>query len=215
MIRLLSCCLAILLLIQGCSSELAAKKKEWEELNRKTTLLYQEQQFPKAAAAGRVALEAARRNYPGLEEEAIALSNLAMINLGLGQNAEAEHLEKQSLTLRAKLFGEDDPRLVVSLHHLGYVYVNESLKSGNQALRQDAESCFVQALLIMEKARGPKHPDIVPALEKLAKFYRVNQEQEKAQKIDDRMAALPTTADPKPGPKAGIDQVAPKAPATP
>lgn len=167
----------------------------WRNLNEQTTHLYQQQEFFKAVKTGRLALETARRDYPGQEQVAVALSNLAMINLSLGNNSEAEQLEQESLELRARLFGEDDPRLSISLHHLGYIYINEFMKKGTdpmtkEGLKLDAEICFLHALAITEKARGPNHPEIIPALNKLGKFYQIIEDEEKTRKIAERLQSF-------------------------
>ena len=181
----------------------------WSELNVQAGTLYQQQEFFKAARAGRQALEAARRQYPEGEHVAVALSNLAMITLSLGENAEAERLEKESLALRARLFGEEDPRLVVPLHHLAYIYTIEVLKNKNQALKGDAEACLLQAVAIMEKAHGKDGADLVPSLEKLEKFYRITGNSAREQAVAEQLAKLQATVGATPD---AADKDAPAAP---
>jgi tetratricopeptide (TPR) repeat protein len=156
----------------------------WEELNAKVTGHYQQQQFTTAAGYAREALALARKS--GTEEElATSLNNMAMVNTHLGHFGEAEELNKEALMVRQKAFGVDDPRVAVSWNNLGLIYFFVKKMD-------DAEHCFLEVVRLQEKAHGKKSTELIPALQKLEKFYKKTENTGEADKIAARILALQT-----------------------
>ena len=161
-----------------------AEDYSWEELNAKVTGHYQQQQFSTAAGYGREALALARKS--GTDEElATSLNNMAMVNTHLGHFGEAEELNKEALMVRQKAFGVDDPRVAVSWNNLGLIYFFVKKMD-------DAEHCFLEVVRLQETAHGKKSTDIIPALQKLEKFYKKIEDTKEADKVAARILALQT-----------------------
>ena len=81
-----------------------------------------------------------------------------------GQYARAQKQFAAALE-RAEKFGEQDPRLGISLLGLGNVYTEQ----GNYS---QAEPLYRRALAILEKALGPEHPNVAASLNNLAELFR-------------------------------------------
>jgi tetratricopeptide (TPR) repeat protein/CHAT domain-containing protein len=96
-------------------------------------------------------------------ELARTLDYLGELNYLAGWYFEAESLLKESLSIRAELFGPDHINTAESYNHLGELYwlVGRSDESG---------SYLRKALSIREKAYGPNHPDNVETLVNLARL---------------------------------------------
>ena len=99
-----------------------------------------------------------------------------------GQYAEAE---KQLLTAldEAEKFGEQDPRLAISLNALGMVYDSQ----GGYA---EAEPLYSRALAIAEKALGPEHPTVATALENYAVLLRKTNRKAEVAKMEARAQVI-------------------------
>ena len=156
----------------------------WDELNAKVTGFYKQQQFSTAAGYGKEALDMARKSGTA-EELATSLNNFAMVQTHLGQFGEAEELNKEALQVRQKAFGVDDPRVGISWNNLGLIYFFVKKMD-------DAEHCFLEVVRIEELANGMKSAKIIPALEKLEKFYKKSENKEAADKINARITAIQT-----------------------
>ncbi len=172
------------LLIVFFSTVTHGEDLNWQELNDKVTGYYQQQQFSTAAGYGNQALNLARKSGDS-EQLATSLNNMAMIITHLGQFGEAEAYNKEALSVRQNAFGIDDPRVAVSWNNLGLIYYFEKKID-------DAEFCFLEVLRIQEKAHGKKSQDIIPALQKLEKFYTKTEKEEDAKKIASRIQAIQT-----------------------
>ena len=159
----------------------------WEDLNSRATGYYQEQQFSKAAGFAEQAVELAR-NGKNQEQLATSLNNLAMISTHLGKFGEAEVLNKEALGVRQNAFGLNDIRVAGSWNNLGLIYFFVKKMA-------DAEQCFVEALHIYEENYGKTNQEIIPALEKLGKFYKKTENRQKEKEIAERIQALTTGAE--------------------
>ncbi|NOR10356.1 MAG: tetratricopeptide repeat protein [Desulfovibrionaceae bacterium] len=159
----------------------------WEDLNSSVTGYYQEQKFSKAADFAEQALELARKGKSP-EQLATSLNNLAMINTHLGKFGEAEILNKEALGVRQNAFGLNDIRVAGSWNNLGLIYFFVKKMA-------DAEQCFVEALHIYEEHYGKTSQEIIPALEKLGKFYKKTENSHKEEEITERIQALTTGAE--------------------
>lgn len=181
----LGCILALFFLAQSGRADDGA---DWEALNGQSTGLYREQQFIKAAAAGRVALAKAR-TLPADEREklAVSLGNLAIILTHLGSFPEAEELAKEELAVRRQHFGPEDLGVLPAWNHLALIY---TLAGNLKRVNPDAEQCLLQILAIEEQARGRDNPAIAPALRRLEKYYRVTGNEERGAHIRERLQTL-------------------------
>ncbi len=181
--------LTIIFMAQICSFSLYAEDGgEWQQLNSQTTGFYKEQKFMKAAGVGRDAVAAAR-DLPVAQRDKLAtsLGNLAMIYTHLGKFAEAEELAKEELGLRQEIFGKDDPGVITAWNHLAIIY---TMASKMAQINPDAEHCLLQIVAIEEKAKGKDSKDIIPALQKLEKYYRITGNSEKEKEVTERITAL-------------------------
>ncbi|MEN8189106.1 MAG: tetratricopeptide repeat protein [Thermodesulfobacteriota bacterium] len=157
----------------------------WQELNDKVTGHYQQQQFTTAAGYAEEALELAKKHPGNNEQLATSLNNLAMIYTHLGRFGEAEGFNKEALSVRQRAFGVDDVRVAVSWNNLGLIYYFHKKM-------EDAEFCFQEVLRIQVKAHGDRSEEIIPALQKLEKFYTKTEQKEKAEKINARIQDIQT-----------------------
>ena len=77
---------------------------EWDALNRKTTSLFQQGNYTKAAVAAKKALQAAERALgPDHPNVATSLNNLGMLCYAQEQFMKAELLHQRALTIREKV----------------------------------------------------------------------------------------------------------------
>lgn len=156
----------------------------WEELNNYVSVYYKEQQYSTAVGYAEQALTLARKS--GTKEElATSLKNLGEISTHMGRYTEAEAYTKESIAIRQNLFGPDGLQVALSWRSLGLTYfMNENMA--------DAEMCFQEVLRIQIRNYGEKSVEIVPALQRLEKFYKYtkNHDQEKA--LTERILNLQT-----------------------
>ena len=99
-----------------------------------------------------------------------------------GQYAEAEKQFKAALK-EAEKFGEEDPRLGISLSRLGNVYRAEKRYA-------EAEPLYRRALAILEKALAPEHPFVATPLNNLAELYRTQGRYAEAEPLYKRALAI-------------------------
>lgn len=165
-------------------STASGKDLNWDELNAKVTGHYQQQQFTTAAGYADEALTLARKSGTP-DQLAISLNNMAKLNIHLGHFGEAEALSKESLSVRQKEYGLNDPKVAVAWDGLGLIYYFVKKMD-------DAEQCFLESLKIQEKAHGPKSEEIIPSLKKLENFYTKIEKQQDADKVAARIQAIQT-----------------------
>jgi tetratricopeptide (TPR) repeat protein len=83
-----------------------------------------------------------------------------------GEYDEAERLYRQTLALRRKLFGEEAPRLAITINNLATLLRDK----GNY---EEAETLFRQSLAMRRKQFGDEHPEVGTALHNLGSLlYR-------------------------------------------
>lgn len=181
--------LTVIFMTHLCSSAVLAEEVgEWQELNTQTINFYKEQKFTKASSAGRQTVAVARE-LPEAERDKLAssLGNLAMIYTHLGKFAEAEELAKEELALRQEIFGIENPEVITAWNHLAIIY---TMASKMAKVNPDAEQCLLEIVAIEEKINGKESMSIIPALEKLEKYYRITGNSDREEEITARIAAL-------------------------
>lgn len=154
------------------------------ELNSKVTEYYKQQQYSTAVGYAEDALALARKT--GTETEiATALKNVGEISTHMGRHTEAETYTKESIAIRQNLFGPDALEVALSWRSLGFTYfLSEKM--------DDAEMCFQEVLRIQIKNYGEKSVEIVPALQRLEKFYKYTKQQDKESALTERILNLQT-----------------------
>jgi tetratricopeptide (TPR) repeat protein len=191
--HILSVVVIIFLAFVFSSSLLAEESAGWHELNSQTTSFYKDQKFMKAAGVGREAVAIARKLPKGERGKlAISLGNLAMIYTHLGKFPEAEDLAKEELKIRQDIFGEEDPEVITAWNHLAIIY---TMAAKLAKINPDAEQCLLQVVAVSEKAYGKNSPTLVPALEKLEKYYKITGNSKKENEIVARISQLQSAAD--------------------
>jgi Tetratricopeptide repeat len=111
-----------------------------------------------------------------LNKRAIELDNA-------GRYSEAEPLYKQSLTIREKVLGPDNPDVAAALNNLAFLYQEQ----GRYA---EAGPLYNRALVIKEKALGRDHPDVATSLNNLGVLYVVQGRYSDAQSYFKRALAI-------------------------
>ena len=96
--------------------------------------------------------------------------------------AEAEDLFLAALE-EAEKFGEQDPRLAMSLNNLALLYED-------QGKNAEAGPLHERALVIYEKALGPEHPLVATSLNNLAELYRTQGKYAEAEPLYQRSLAI-------------------------
>jgi tetratricopeptide (TPR) repeat protein len=94
-------------------------------------------------------------------DQALAQGELAYTYLLSGQHQKAGPLYKESMTVLAKILGQDHPELATSWYQLGEL--QETLGEYDKAV-----SLYKKSLAILEQKRGPDHPVLANILNKLA-----------------------------------------------
>ncbi len=173
-----------LLLILFIASPSFGEDSSWEELNSKVTGYYQQQQYSTAVGYAEEALALARKSG-SKEKIATSLKNLGEISTHMGRQTEAEAYNKESIAIRQNLFGPDGLEVALSWRSLGFTYfLSEKM--------DDAEMCFQEVLRIHVKNYGEKSIEIVPALQRLEKFYKYTKNQDKESAFTERILNLQT-----------------------
>jgi tetratricopeptide (TPR) repeat protein len=91
---------------------------EWDALNRKATLLFQQGDYAKAAVLAEKALQAAEQALgPDHPDVATSLNNLGMLCYAQAQFMEAESVHQRALIIKEKAFGPDHPDVAQSLNN--------------------------------------------------------------------------------------------------
>ena len=83
----------------------------------------------------------------------------------------------------AETFGDQDERLGRSLNNLAAAYTV-------QGRYNEAEPLYRRSLAILEKSRGPTHPDLVICLENYAALLRETHRPAEAAKLEQRARAI-------------------------
>jgi tetratricopeptide (TPR) repeat protein len=103
-------------------------------------------------------------------------------SMSRGQFGEAERQFATAVEL-ARVLGEDDPRVALSLFHLADALVAQSRFD-------DAIPLFERALEINEKSLGHNHPDVAPVLEHYAVPLRQTGRIAQAEAAEDRVRII-------------------------
>ncbi len=174
----------LLLLFFSLGSVWAGEGESWQEANDRATGLYKEQKFIKAAGAARHAVELARKlPQPEREKLAISLGNLSMIATHLGNFGEAEEAAKEELGLREQLHGRESVDALKAWNHLAIIYTMAQKPD-------DAEFCLEKMVTLCESLYGAGGSEVLAALYKLEKFYRISKNREKEKQVAARIASL-------------------------
>jgi CHAT domain-containing protein len=141
----------------------------WKELTSALGRSYQAGKLPEAAAAGKKALETARRLYPKQDHPNLAasLNNLATVLQDQGKYADAEALDREALAMRRRLYGKQDhPDLAAALNNL-------AIDLQQQWKYADAEPLHREALAMRRRLYpGQDHPELAGSLSSLAYVLR-------------------------------------------
>jgi eukaryotic-like serine/threonine-protein kinase len=135
----------------------------------------------RAAATFREALALDRRVSAPQPKIASDLNNLGGALLVTADYAEAETLYRESLEIRARLYGADHPRSAIGLHTLA------------RALRclgrtQEAESLSRRALLLATQLLGDDHTNVAAVRDELAETLLARGRTEEAEELARRAA---------------------------
>ena len=147
--------------------ELEAKRVELGAAGVKAS---QAGKYSEAQKAFEMALEVARRLYPkdefpdGHAKLATSLNNLADLYEAQGKLADAEHLYRDALAMRKRLFKGDHPDLATTLNNLAYLY----LAQGKLA---EAEPLLKEVIEMDKRLFKGDHPDRAAGLSVLAGLY--------------------------------------------
>jgi tetratricopeptide (TPR) repeat protein len=116
---------------------------------------------------------------------AITLNDLGSLYLYRRRYADAEPLLRRALLIFKSdpRFGTDHPFVVPALGHLGRALAG-------QGRLDEAESMYLQAISITEKALGPEHVDLAPDLTKLAALYAEQGKQADAERAYHRAIGI-------------------------
>jgi CHAT domain-containing protein/Tfp pilus assembly protein PilF len=156
---------AALLTASLCVQLSSAQQPVWQELNVRSTQLYQQGRYAEALPIAIEALKAAEAAFgPDSAWVAADLSNLALIYNGLGKYSEAEPLFQRALQVQEKVAGPDDRTVATFLSNIALLY-------DNQGRYGEAEPLYLRAVRIHEKTAGPDHPDVALDLNNLSVLY--------------------------------------------
>jgi len=115
----------ILMMIMVISVSKVAYSQEalWNELNAKSTKLYQQGQYSEALKIAEEAIKVAEttfgKDHPNTAQ---SLNNLALLYYAQGKYAEAEPLYKQALSIREKSLGKNHPQVATVLENMSELY---------------------------------------------------------------------------------------------
>lgn len=118
-----------------------------------------------------------------------ALRRAAEVNLRVvelwraGQFRQAEALARESLAIRERILGSEDPVVAESLMNLG-------AQLEGQAKYADARRLYERSLAIRERALGPDHRDVASSLNNLAGVLRALGDYERAKPLFERALAI-------------------------
>ncbi len=122
------------------------------------------------------------KNHPHL---ATTLFNLASLYQAQGKYAKAESLYLRALGIYEKALGKNHPHVATALVNLASLYQAQGkyAKAESLYLRALAESLYLRALGIEEKALGKNHPEVATALVNLASLYQTQGKYAKAESL--------------------------------
>lgn len=154
----------ILTLVSAMSPAVYGGVSEWEAHAQEGLTYYKRGDYGNAA----VSLEAALKEAEALGETdprlAVALNNLSVQYLSLGDHGKAEPLLMRLLENRQRALGPEHPDVVESLNNLASLY-------GSQGKYAEAEPLLERAAEISEKTLGREHPHVAASLNNLAMIY--------------------------------------------
>jgi tetratricopeptide (TPR) repeat protein len=116
-------------------------------------------------------------------EVAIALSQLADVELNFDRYDAAESCFKQALVIDATVYGAHSRETAQDRSMLGRVYLAQGRYS-------DAERLYRDALADAQAANGAEHPDVATAMSNLALCYMSEQKLDEAQALLDKALAI-------------------------
>lgn len=157
--RALSICLAISLLA-ACAQQttsvrpLEGSAQNWKQLTRAATILVVRGEYDTALKKSHEALNLLKSQpRTNLADQAVVLSKMGLIHRLMYEHSKSEAYYLQSLRIREKVFGQDDPNYADSLLGLGLAYQN-------QQKHEESLRLLEWAMAIADKHLGPAHPDI-------------------------------------------------------
>src|SRR5205085_6017310 len=115
--------------------------------------------------------------------EASALSESVSKLFAEKKYDQALPLAKKELQIRERLLPPTDPRIAISLNHLGDLYI---VKGDNEAARQ----IFERLLQLQAELTAPDHISLAPTMERLAIIYYRQEAKSKSDDYNQRALAL-------------------------
>lgn len=140
----------------------------------------------RAEALYRQALAISVEHGEGTLRHARSLDELAYFHLTREEFARAEEMYGASIRMLESLLGPEQPRLAMSLHNLGAVYVH-------QHREEEAEPLVLRALEIWERSFGPADPNAVNALQTWSVILRRTGRHEQADEVEERIRQARST----------------------
>ena len=99
------------------------------------------------------------------EVKAELQSTIASVYFSLGQFEQAELMNRETLRIRRKLFGDENPLVATSLYDLSDALMRQSASPQKQA---EAETLLREVLALQRKLLGNENPDVARSLNDLA-----------------------------------------------
>lgn len=190
---------AALLTVWLCGQLSFAQQPPWQELNVRSTQLYQQGRYAEALPIAIEALKAAEAAFgPDGAWVAADLSNLGLIYNGQGRYSEAEPVFQRALQVQEKVGGPEDRTVATLLSNIAFLYDNE----GRYA---EAEPLYLRAVRIHEKTAGPNHPDVAIDLNNLSALYHHQGRYAEAETLCQRALRIDEQALGPGNPKIGTD----------
>ncbi len=160
-----------------------SQEMSWEDQMRAGTQAYRKGTYSQAESHWKAGLDKAKEAGPEDPRLATSLNNLALLYQARGKYAEAEPLQRRSLTIREKVLGPQHPNVATSLNNLAGLYQDQ----GKYA---EAEPLQRRSLTILEKVLGPQHPDVATSLENYASLLRATNRGSEAAPLEARAKAI-------------------------
>nr|XP_036584595.1 uncharacterized protein CTRU02_05670 [Colletotrichum truncatum]KAF6794113.1 hypothetical protein CTRU02_05670 [Colletotrichum truncatum] len=112
------------------------------------------------------------------DEEALwdLLANTGRSNELLGKYGEAEQMHRQTLEMRKKVLGPENPNTLSSMNNLAGVF-------DSQGKYEEAEQMHRQALEMRKKVLGPENPDTLGSMNNLALVLRSQGKYDEAEQM--------------------------------
>jgi eukaryotic-like serine/threonine-protein kinase len=104
------------------------------------------------------------------------MNNLANVYRANDDNAHAEPLYEETLKIRRRVLGPEDPQTLISINNLANVYWTE----GDY---QKAQALYTEAMDTQRRVVGPEHPDTLLSMGNLAATYAREGKDEQAEAL--------------------------------